>query len=445
MRYALALLTIFLALGANAQNVVVTGRPSGGATVTAPGISSSDGNALTLTGPLTLNNLSGVLQCLQANASNVVTGTGSACGAGGGGGFAGTITYTSSQTGSSSDNQKLVLMNCSSACAYTLPGTQPSATWQAYVMTIGSTNATIVLGGGDTFNGTTSVPTPIKWQPLFVAANSATTTDYEGQAQLIAGTSLTLTPAANGLTVASTASGTGSCTNQVVTALNSGSSPTCTTATSAYVDSSVVTDAGNTTTTANKVLVSTTTAGKANVADFPDTKVIPAANCNNTTAGTGWSIGSGGTATCRAGTNNKGGYISITDTSSTFAQFVIEIPEDWDSSANPYIRVQVASTDTTNGHTIIPQIQVSCAKGDGSTTDDVSFNASHSLSTITLNTTANQFWSSSNVQMNSTDMTGCVAGALMIIQVGRATDTATNAEFYSATVTIPRLITVQAN
>lgn len=179
--------------------------------------------------------------------------------------------------------------------------------------------------------------------------------------------------------------------------------------------------------------------------DFPQVLDIPAANCNNTTAGAGWSIGSGGTVTCRAGTNNKGGFISITDTSTTFATFQIAIPEDWDSGANPYIRFQIASTDTTTGHTIIPSIQVACYKGDGSTTDDVAANAAHSLSTTTLNTTANQFWSTSNVQMNSTDMTGCVAGALMQITVGRATDTATNAEFYSATVTFPRLLTVQAN
>jgi len=201
----------------------------------------------------------------------------------------------------------------------------------------------------------------------------------------------------------------------------------------------------STTTTANKVVVSTATAGANAYIDFPDVKTIPAANCNNTTAGAGWSIGSGGTVTCRVGTNNKSGFVAITDTSSTFAQFSVVIPEDWDSASNPFIRFQVASTDTTSGHTIIPAIQVSCAKGDGTTTDDVTFNASHSLSTITLNTTANQFWSNSNVQMNSTDMTGCVAGALMIVQVGRATDTATQAAFVSATVTFPRLIVVQAN
>lgn len=179
--------------------------------------------------------------------------------------------------------------------------------------------------------------------------------------------------------------------------------------------------------------------------DLPERFLIPAANCSNTTAGNAWSIGSGGTVTCRAGTNNKGGYIPITDTSSTFAQFTIALPEDWDTATNPYIRFGVASADTTSAHTIIPAIQVSCAAGGGTTTDDVTFNASHSLSTITLNTTANQFWSTSNIQLNSTDMTGCSAGSMMTIQVGRATDTATSAFFYYANVTFPRKPLTQAN
>jgi len=267
------------------------------------------------------------------------------------------------------------------------------------------------------------------------------------------------------------------CTNQVVTAISqSTSAGTCSTVANAMLANSATTANGQTCTlgstcnvntgatahsvainqgngsaltgvgagTTGQILRATTTADPAYI-DFPDVKFIPAANCNNATGGNGWSIGSGGTVTCRAGTNNLGGYISITDTASTFATFQVPIPEDWDTSSNPYIRFQLASTDATNGHTIIPSIQVACYKGDGSTTDDVAANAAHSLSTTTLNGNANRFWSSSNVQMNSTDVTGCVAGALMQITVGRATDTATNAEFYGATITFPRLIVVQAN
>jgi hypothetical protein len=189
--------------------------------------------------------------------------------------------------------------------------------------------------------------------------------------------------------------------------------------------------------------------GTWSVIDFPERLFVPAANCVNAVPGSGWSIGSGGTVSCRLGTNNTGGYVAITDTSTTFAQFQVTIPEDWDTGADPYIRFQLAypGTDGSSSHTIIPQIKVSCAKGDGSTSDDVTFSAAHSSSTITLSSaTANLFLVGSNVQMNSTDMTGCVAGSMMTIQVGRATDTATSAaNFYGATITFPRLLTVQAN
>jgi hypothetical protein len=179
--------------------------------------------------------------------------------------------------------------------------------------------------------------------------------------------------------------------------------------------------------------------------DFPEVQVLPSANCDNAVPAALWSIGASGVVGCRAGTNNTGAFITITDTAATFAQFNTAIPLDWDTGTNPYIRFKIASTDNTAGHTIIPAIKISCAKGDGTTTDDVTFNASHSLSTITLNATANQFWGTTNAQMNSTDVTGCIPGGMMIVQVGRATDTATNANFYTSTITFPRALTVQAN
>lgn len=203
----------------------------------------------------------------------------------------------------------------------------------------------------------------------------------------------------------------------------------------------VATAAGST----GQVFTSNGSSSDPSYIDFPERYFVPAANCNNATAGAGWSIGSGGSVSCRAGTNNLGGSIAITDTSSTFATFQVTVPEDWNTGANPYIRFYVSSTDTTSSHTIIPSIQVACYKGDGSTTDDVAANAAHSSSTITTNTTNHQFWSNSNVQMNSTDVTGCVAGALMQITVGRATDTATQASFWGADITFPRRLVAQAN
>ena len=179
-----------------------------------------------------------------------------------------------------------------------------------------------------------------------------------------------------------------------------------------------------------------------------DEKQFTACNQNNNLGGNGWSIGATNapTVTPRSGTNAVGCTLTFAD--GNFAYFDLHIPKDW-SGDNPSITIDVVTTDTTASHTIIPQIQISCAKGDGSTTDDVAFNAAHSLGTITTNTTANQFWTTSNVTLNGTDMTACPTaplsqGFLMHFKIGRATDSNANAQFYDAVVTIPRAMATGA-
>jgi len=179
--------------------------------------------------------------------------------------------------------------------------------------------------------------------------------------------------------------------------------------------------------------------------DFPDIKQIPFATCGGEAGGYQVSVASTAAVKCRRGKNNRGGYVAITDASSSFVQFTVLLPEDWDPSSNPYIGFQVASADTHEGRTIIPAVRVSCAKGDGSTTDDVAFSPLHASAAITLNNTANQFWSNSTVQLNSGDMAGCVPGAMMIVEVSRSVDTADTAYFYGVTLTIPRSIQIRAN
>jgi hypothetical protein len=129
-------------------------------------------------------------------------------------GLSGTVTYTSNQSASTSDAGKLVIMNCSGACAYTLPTSHPSTTWNAWIISIGSTTATIVLGGSDTFNGSTNVPVLNRYRVLSVWANTATSTDYEGDAPLVASTNVTFIPSSNGMAVSAT--GTASAVPTVV-------------------------------------------------------------------------------------------------------------------------------------------------------------------------------------------------------------------------------------
>jgi hypothetical protein len=105
----------------------------------------------------------------------------------------------------------------------------------------------------------------------------------------------------------------------------------------------------------------------------------------------------------------------------------------------------VHCTDAISGHTIIPQTSIACMTGDGTTSDDPTFQSPHTASVVTLNGAANCVWNTSILQLTAADMTNGVGGSSMIVQIGRAGDTATNAEFYGATITFPRLLAVQAN
>jgi hypothetical protein len=119
----------------------------------------------------------------------------------GGSGLGGSNIYTSGQTASTSDNDKLVIMNCSSACSYTLPATQPSTTFFTQVESVGSTLATIALGGSDTFNGGATAPVLTPYRILTVYANTSTSTDYRGDAPLAAGNGITITSSPNQTTL----------------------------------------------------------------------------------------------------------------------------------------------------------------------------------------------------------------------------------------------------
>lgn len=93
---------------------------------------------------------------MYCNGTNwvVISGTGS--GGGGGTGYAGTNPQTASYTAVSGDAGKLVVMNCSSACTFTLFAS-PGATYYVGVISIGSSVATVSLNGKN-YNGAATVP-----------------------------------------------------------------------------------------------------------------------------------------------------------------------------------------------------------------------------------------------------------------------------------------------
>jgi hypothetical protein len=115
----------------------------------------------------------------------------------------GQATKTSSYTGNSTaDSGELIVMNCSSSCTYTFNGA-PGNGYYGWVESIGSTIATVSLNSL-TFNGASSVPVLISDQPMFFQSDGA---NYFGNAPLVAGTSVSLTPASNGLTIGVSSAG----------------------------------------------------------------------------------------------------------------------------------------------------------------------------------------------------------------------------------------------
>ena len=73
------------------------------------------------------------------------------------------------------------------------------------------------------------------------------------------------------------------------------------------------------------------------------------------------------------------------------------------------------------------------------------FTTADALATKTM-AAATRGWSSSIQMTQVTSGNNCVPGGLMIVKVTRATDTASSAvNVQQATITIPRLLTVQSN
>ena len=120
--------------------------------------------------------------------------------------YGGVNVQTANYTATLLDKDKLVVMNCSSACAFTMPATPPSSKWNSGVMSIGSTLATISLNSLN-YNGGATAPALIKYMPLRFTTDGS---NYYGDVPLVAGSGATLMPAANGVTIAASgASGVG--------------------------------------------------------------------------------------------------------------------------------------------------------------------------------------------------------------------------------------------
>lgn len=196
--------------------------------------------------------------------------------------------------------------------------------------------------------------------------------------------------------------------------------------TSAFSAATVGTDYG-TPDASTKTLTNTTLDAEAtgNVLTIPVKISIPFGGCNNATAGPVWDLptSSAASASCVTGTNIQKGVLTFADGQS--AQTTILLPSDWSGAIDVNLILAGGGSDTSG--TVIPTIATACTATGGTTTDNPSFNAADNLSTITLATAANRVWSSTKTSIATT---GCSAGNLLHMKMGRATDTAASAAQY---------------
>jgi len=177
--------------------------------------------------------------------------------------------------------------------------------------------------------------------------------------------------------------------------------------------------------------------------DFPDVKIIPAANCFIGSAGAGWSSAANFTATCRAGSNNLGGALQVAPNAGASAQFMTELPLDWDTTNQPYIAIFYGSGANTSG-TVIWTVSSACTKRDGSVSDDPAFNAESAFASQTM-ANANRGWAKTGQFTAITSGNSCVPGGILIIKLAVSGTASSAINAYQATLTIPRITAVQAN
>lgn len=114
----------------------------------------------------------------------------------------GVSVQVTSYTLQASDSGTLVVFNCSAACTATLPSS-PVGTFHVQILSVGSNVATVSLNGTN-YNGNSTAPVLNTFRPLALSSDG---TNYWGDAPIVAGSGITITPSSSNFTIASTTSG----------------------------------------------------------------------------------------------------------------------------------------------------------------------------------------------------------------------------------------------
>ena len=178
------------------------------------------------------------------------------------------------------------------------------------------------------------------------------------------------------------------------------------------------------------------------VIDLSTEEDIPAAVNNAGSVETGWSIGPpcgiAPSLLSRAGANVLAGYLQFAPGQSACRQ--VEIPNDWDPTTNPYVRVNYTQSGSRSGEIIAFVIQTACS----TTTDDPSYQTAQYFTVTTTSSTANVPYSAT-LQLDSTSMSGCAGGRVMNVRIASAPTSSATSNLQMLTITWPRKVAVQAN
>lgn len=198
-------------------------------------------------------------------------------------------------------------------------------------------------------------------------------------------------------------------------------------ATTAYVQTELTAYASDTVTLTNKTLDAE---GTGNVLTIPRRIWLPAAGCNNATAGNVWDLPTSNPAVpaCKTGTNTQMGVLDFADGSNLSAQLTYALPTTWTGTVDARIKWL---TSATTGN-VVWQIQTICVAD--AETDDPAFNTASTVTDAAKGTTLQ----TNDAAITGVTTTGCAAGELMHLKILR--DSAHASDNLSATA---RLIGVE--
>lgn len=198
-------------------------------------------------------------------------------------------------------------------------------------------------------------------------------------------------------------------------------------ATTAYVQTELTAYASDSVTFTNKTLDAE---GTGNAITIPRRIWLPAAGCNNATAGSIWDLptSNAAVAACVTGTNTQKGVLDFADSSSLSAQITHKLPSTWTGTVDATIKWFTAETSGD----VVWQLATICVAD--AETDDPAFNTASTV-TDTAKGTTNQ---TNDAAITTVTVTGCAAGELMHVKILR--DSAHASDTLAATA---RLIGVE--